>query len=656
MSSKYTLFSILTLLLLSCQPEKESPDQNVSLSMKTADSLSVSGKYAEAAKYLSRIRPTLNPNRIDICQYHLISAEINRNNVAKMSLHADSALKFFERIYKRKIFPYEYRQALLLQGEAFFLNKNYIKALNFFNAAKNTVDPDHCDDGNLSSKIANIHYIQKNYQLAAKYWSESYTLLSHCTKAMSDEKYFYRKQGVLNNIGLAYHRATILDSAQLYYQKNLDFIQEEKNQQRAITPAARIVAYDNFGGLQLDLGNLKAAEDYLTKSIAIQVAEADGIKIPPLIKLLRLYMKTGDTGKAAAAFKESRRLLKKFSVANIESEIEWNRLYADFLLQRGDAKTAYQYLNTHILKKDSLELSSARLYKLNVEGEFELINQQQQMISLIHEHKVRLLYFGSVGIVLILGFLVVYLILKRSRKDHRETLRENEDLARLNANYIRMMRVMAHDLRNPLSGITGLTELMMLDKDVFSEEHQHMLKLVQTTGKHATEMISELLKTGLSDENEPIQKEALDVQSAVKDCVELLRFRAAEKQQQIILKGNQSPKIAAVNHQKFLRALNNIIVNAIKFSHTGSSIEIEVKQQEDCIQITVEDQGVGIPDADREHVFQMFSPAKKEGTNGEKPFGLGLSITKKIIEKHGGAIWFESVPETGTTFYIQLPV
>jgi signal transduction histidine kinase len=71
--------------------------------------------------------------------------------------------------------------------------------------------------------------------------------------------------------------------------------------------------------------------------------------------------------------------------------------------------------------------------------------------------------------------------------------------------------------------------------------------------------------------------------------------------------------------------------------------------------ITVEDEGIGIPDNLKDKIFDMFSEAKRKGTAGEQPFGLGLAISKQIVEAHGGNIWFESREKGGTAFYVKLP-
>lgn len=229
-----------------------------------------------------------------------------------------------------------------------------------------------------------------------------------------------------------------------------------------------------------------------------------------------------------------------------------------------------------------------------------------------------------------------------------------EEVERTNKNYLRIMRVMAHDLRNPLSGITGLASMLMVE-DEFSEDSKTMLKLIETTGLHSMEMINELLKSGLADEDERLVKQRLDLRALLYDSVELLQYRARDKKQQLVFETSDEPIMADINHEKIWRVINNLIVNAIKFSYTGDTIKVGIKEANHHILVYVADNGVGIPAGQEETIFEMFTPAKKTGTNGEQPFGLGLSISKRIIELHGGKIWFEPNASKGTIFYIELP-
>ena len=213
--------------------------------------------------------------------------------------------------------------------------------------------------------------------------------------------------------------------------------------------------------------------------------------------------------------------------------------------------------------------------------------------------------------------------------------------ARTNLNYIRIMRVMAHDLRNPVSGITGIAGLL-LDDEGFSDDNRQMLKLIENTGIHSLEMINELLKTGLADEDEPLVKEPFDIKEIVMDSVELLQFTANDKNQLLAYDHDGVSLTVNVNYEKIWRVINNLIVNAIKFSHVGGLIKIEVSGNNDkqFLLLSVTDHGIGIDLTKQQDIFEMFTPMKQPGTTGEQSFGLGLSISKKIIEKHNGKIWF----------------
>jgi len=215
------------------------------------------------------------------------------------------------------------------------------------------------------------------------------------------------------------------------------------------------------------------------------------------------------------------------------------------------------------------------------------------------------------------------------------------------------MRIMAHDLRNPLSGMIGLANAIIEDES--SDENKHMLKLLEATGVHSLEMINELLKYGLADENEAVTKQELDLKELLRDSVELLQFKANEKKQQIAFDGGDKTIITAINHENIWRVFNNLIVNAIKFSHEHGVIHVGIKTKGKKVIISIADNGIGIPNKDKDKIFDMFTTAKKSGTNGEQPFRLDLSISKRIIENHKGKIWFESTEDVGTTFYIELP-
>jgi signal transduction histidine kinase len=672
---KLTVAAIFLLLLVaSCSKKNNAADDRLKKQYQSIDSLFVAAKTDTAYKLLEKARSVTPGNSPSITTYYYLKAShaddgtIGGSGALKMNLYADSAVAFFTKNESRiKWYPNEYFQTMLIKGEASIRAKKYITALNYYYNAKKISSNTDCDNGLLAQKMAYIFYAQKKYALAAKYWAESGRKLDGCHEKYSPQRSFFMRQSSYNNAGFAFFKSGQYDSARYFLLEDLKITDKADKDSligKVYINGAREVIYDNLAGIALAKGDLKAAQENLDKCLTIPIKEVDGLRIPPYIKLAKINMQLGNKAGAEVAFKHARALLDLYYKANPDLNIEWNRLYAAYLLKSKRPFEAYRYQDAYIRIKDSVYASSLSLYQLDVDRELSTINQQQSFLDLQRRNQSKKVYLGGIGVIVLLCMVIMIMTilnLKKTQRNHKDTTLHNQqlhitldELERVNKNYIRIMRVMAHDLRNPLSGMTGLAT-MLLGEDEFSEESRHMLKLIETTGIYSMEMISELLRSGLADENEIIEKQNLDIKALLYDSVELLQFKAKEKNQDVIFDSDNTPIMANVNHEKIWRVFNNLIVNAIKFSHEGGIIHVNIKAENTDVLISIADSGIGISDNEKESVFEMFTPAKKFGTNGEQPFGLGLSISKRIIEKHNGRIWFESQTGIGTTFFLSLP-
>jgi signal transduction histidine kinase len=217
----------------------------------------------------------------------------------------------------------------------------------------------------------------------------------------------------------------------------------------------------------------------------------------------------------------------------------------------------------------------------------------------------------------------------------------------------RILRTVAHDLRNPIGGIASLTNAML--EDDFTEEQKMLIQLVNSTSYNSLELINEILEaTNASNTN--LNKEPVEINALISNSVEILSFKAAEKDQHIVTELLTKPKEIIISQEKIWRVISNLISNAIKFSPNNAHIKVKVANGDNEIKISVSDSGIGIPDDIKDEVFNIFTNAKRPGTAGEKSFGLGLSICQQIVGDHNGKIWFESNNDIGTTFYVSLPV
>jgi len=214
----------------------------------------------------------------------------------------------------------------------------------------------------------------------------------------------------------------------------------------------------------------------------------------------------------------------------------------------------------------------------------------------------------------------------------------------------RMMKIVAHDLRSPVAATVSITALL-LENDYLLPKDKEMLTLMKTSNLQSLEMINDLLNVNVTAEG--LKKEPVEMHTLLRYCVDLLKYKAAEKEQTILLTAEDI--LVHVNREKIWRVVSNLIVNAIKFSAKASNIELDLLDQGDSIQIKVTDHGIGIPEAVKDKIFDMYTDARRQGTSGEHSFGLGLAISRQIVEAHGGKIWFDSLPGEGTTFYVELP-
>lgn len=272
----------------------------------------------------------------------------------------------------------------------------------------------------------------------------------------------------------------------------------------------------------------------------------------------------------------------------------------------------------------------------------------------------RLFILSLIVCILCVGFIIVLWRYAAKLKKMRDALKLQfaqsestaQSLDKLNKNYSRVIKMVAHDLRNPISTINMISEL--INPEMPTEEVQELTDIIKSLSKNCFELIDQLLHADLN-EAQQMTKSKLDLNSLLSQCVRLLSFKAKEKKQQIIF-SNRNEFMLFADADKLTRVITNLVMNAIKFSPEDSSIQIKTFLKGSNAIMAIIDQGIGIPVSLQNKVFDPFTTAKRPGTKGETTFGLGLYISKRIVEAHGGIIWFDSLPGTGTAFYVQLPL
>jgi signal transduction histidine kinase len=134
-----------------------------------------------------------------------------------------------------------------------------------------------------------------------------------------------------------------------------------------------------------------------------------------------------------------------------------------------------------------------------------------------------------------------------------------------------------------------------------------------------------------------------------------LNYKADLKSIKLISKLPENPSYAFLDGCRISRVIQNLIANAIKFSQKNKSIFVELIENPKMYIISVKDNGIGMDEKTIKLAFDSFTSVGRTGTSGEKSYGLGLSICKKIVELHSGRLYVESIPGMGSTFYIEIP-
>ncbi len=235
-------------------------------------------------------------------------------------------------------------------------------------------------------------------------------------------------------------------------------------------------------------------------------------------------------------------------------------------------------------------------------------------------------------------------------------IKQSEILFHLHANHERQkiaLLAAAHDLRSPIAAISMLGTILKADSTL--NKHQYLIDKISETCDYAQILIQDILTTEQSQEEAVVLADE-NLDELVDTCTASLSDKF-EGKQLVLSKQLLCNKVIKADRPKLTRAISNIIWNSIKFTHPGGMISVSTREAPDGqALLVVQDTGIGVPKAMQEKIFDKFTKAKRPGTAGEPTTGLGLYLTKAVIESHGGSIGMESDGQTGTRFIVSLPV
>ncbi|UQD55529.1 tetratricopeptide repeat protein [Flavobacterium sp. K5-23] len=538
--------------------------------------------------------------------------------------------------------------------------KHFLKALKHYQQIG-----DEIGSAKVYSGIGNIYYLKKQYDISIKYFTKSFSLYkknnnelgiadsyTNLANAVSDNGDFdkgleyYNKSNVIlirlkdkygiatnyNNIGDCYIVLKKYNYALDYFEKALALSQDIND--LGLTS----IIYSNIANIKKAQNNFKETVDYANKSLKIAVEINDlGIQSESLLTLSKVYEDSND-----------------FQMA-LKFKNQYIAIKDSMLLQDNTEKAHFfQALN-------DLESNQSTINELTIKNE----NNRLKL-----EYKNRLSSFFIVTSILSIIFIVFLIFQQRAKrktykllaykseqvvkmKDEIQT--QHDRLKDLNSTKDKLFKILAHDLKNPLSSIEGFTDLMIED-GAGSDEEERMLFLttIKNSANKASSILNGLFIWAINQEK-ILKTKKINLFSLLKDEVKLLEIQALYKKVSVLINVENNIYVKA-DEDMLGTVLRNLISNAIKFTHSKGEILVTSKIADNFVEITIKDNGVGMTMVEVEGLFRVDYNVSKEGTANENGSGLGLVLCKDFIEKQGGKIWVQSIVNVGSEFKFTLPL
>jgi two-component system sensor histidine kinase VicK len=587
-------------------------------------------------------------------------------------IYTDSLLRLFESANVRLENPIDYSKALLLKGDDLLKQKEYYLAYRNYYKGKSflTSIGEICECARYSSRIATISFKEENYYQAIEYWKQELKELSECREADNFQLEFIEKQGSMRNIGFAYLHLNEPGKALDYFNQASRFVRQNAarfpREQNFIRFARIVILRSQAEAYALKGDNLTAEK--LIKKCLVHDPNIDwsvDVERESRQILTQIYIDTHRYDNAQAELDTLRRL--PGTINNASKYNSYQRMQASILYGRGGYKEAGKLLLAELETERIAKLKRNIATKSNVGRLLQQVQREHEIeLATVKDAREDLILRFSILISFAMA-VIVYLIWRNARKkatNLRAVTKLNGEIMQSNialqdtVNALEqseiekeeMLRIVAHDLRNPIAAMISGSDVLFWDQPP-SDEQAMLIDAIQQSGQLAFGLIGQILQS--DTDRKKISKNEEDLAEIVQSCIDMLSYKGKEKRQTIYY--DYEKAMVAVDREMIWRVFSNLLSNAVKFSPLESAIKVNLKKRSNQTLLSVQDHGIGIPEDLKGQIFHSTNDARRIGTAGEQSYGIGLSICKQIVEAHGGKIWFESASGTGTTFFVELP-
>lgn len=646
---------------------------------KLATSLKYSKGKAQSARNLAALY-TLTNNGEEALKYAnegILYATALRDNYTLAKLYNIKALVLEDK--------YEYSQALLLFKKAFVLfdnigdQKETSGILNNMAVLYGLINEKQLELETyikviqLEEKAGNKEGLARTYNnLAGVYLDmgrgkialEFYRTGLQLSREISSVRF---ESANLNGIGLILRDQKKIDSAIWYISKAAEINKANDYQQWLANNQI------NLGNIYLlDLNRIDLAKPYIDNALSIYSAIEDWNNCIVCYNLLAdWYLKNKDYQNLYKVFREGDRLLDKLASDKFKRDYLYIKYQA--AKQQHNTSAALEFLEQVTALNDTLSGRENIQQSYEIQAKYDLARQEREnehlrMNSDLNEATIKRqqIVITAVCVVSILLVIIIFLSIRSKSKIKKvnqelnhisdQIIQKAWELQQANESKDKFLSIISHDLKNPISAVTGLSELLLDQSlEMADEERNKYVKYIHEGCQSADQLLENLMKWVRSQTGKlEMKPQEFDICRTVNDAINLVNNAAIRKE--ITITSEVSPKTMVYADQEMMNTcVINLLSNAVKFTHLNGTIRISPEINGEMVNLSITDTGVGMSP---ENLVKLFRLDMKSGTNGtanEKGTGLGLLLVKEFIEKNHGKVNVSSEVGKGSTFTLTIP-
>lgn len=570
--------------------------------------------------------------------------------------YSDTALKYYQEVIElAKLLGNKHLEAQNINRlGVYYRNMNLQdEALQLYEEAlKLSLESgDQTQIGHSLNNIGQMYYYKEYYNEALSYYEQA---RKHFEEVNDRNGLGYNFTGmslVLGKLGRYREAIDLIDEAIV--------IREDLGEFRQV-----MVSKFNRANLLIDLGIYDEAEKDIWALYEYGIVNDNVRAINALSKLVELKLKIGEREEAIKYAELAQKLHEEKPVS--QSMIEIYQMMNQVYFNMGDLEKSKKYQNLlqaerNILKSEKTKAHLASLTIKNQKEQIDFLNREKALIKENAKFKLYLTVGLIISLIVIsIAYFLVFKALKREKinlellsQQKEEIQLHKEELQRLNHVKDKIFSILAHDLKGPLNSLSGLIKLIQEDSLTKEEFESYIPIIAENLGSNNILLENILVWSRSQMKGLEVINSEIDVQVLVQNNIEYL-YHSSYYKGQVMINEVPSNTMAKADKNMLDIIIRNLLSNALKFTKKSDQVIISSSIKGENLVIKISDEGIGILKKNLEKLFgnEFFSTP---GTHQERGTGIGLILTKELVQINKGTIWVESEYGAGSTFYFEIP-